>query len=400
VLGNKHVLVVESLVSVAATLKGEGRWREAEAMYLEALAMARELPGDRHWKVGWVLAGLCQLYLAQGGKLAEAELAARESLAIWKQTFGNEHLRVASALISLADVLNDESKLPEAEAMARQALEIQKKRSGKIRPGEAEASDLLIEILIAERKFTEAETLQEAPGQPPDVRVLRARGNFRARLGRWTDAVADYSKVIQLEPSNHQDYHSLACLLVQSGQLEAYHSLCDRIRTRFGAITNEPSLADRMAKDCLLVSLPGADLSTESRWADAAIRLDKTDGGQSWLHFCKGLAEYRQARFASSVEWMEKVLAKEGEQPSRDVEACMVLAMATHHLNQPVKAGAALARGRQIAGKELARLENGPLDNGWIDWIIAHVLMNQARSLIESANPPQPALLAPASATP
>jgi tetratricopeptide (TPR) repeat protein len=394
--GNKHVEVVDSLTGVACTLKMEGRWNESEQLYQEALAMEKDLLGERHWKVGLVLEGLTEVYLAEGNKLPEAEHAAREVLAIWKQTFGNQHLQVAKALVYLADVLNDERQLGEAEVMAREALAIQKKRSGTTRPTEG-ASSLLVEILLSQGKYAQAEEALGDPGQPPDVRVLRTRGKLRARMGHWADAAADYANVVQLEPADHEDYHALACLLVQTGQLEAYHGLCDRIRTRFGSVTNDPSLADRMAKDCLLIPSPGSDLATESRWADVTIRLDRTDGGQSWFHFCKGFAEFRKGRFASSVKWMEKTLAKEGDRSSRDVEACMVLAMASHQLNQPAKARAALSRGLQIAEKELPGLENGCLDSGWIDWIIAHVLMGQARSMIENSNPSTNLHLPPAS---
>ena len=96
----------------------------------------------------------------------------------------------------------------------------------------------------------------------------------------------------------------------------------------------------------------------------------------------KGLAEYRQARFASAVDWMNKVLAKPDES-NRDVQACMVLAMAHYQLKQTNEARAAFAIGAEIERTKLPRLESGDLGGGWPDWIIARALMREAKEMIE-----------------
>ena len=45
--------------------------------------------------------------------------------------------------------------------------------------------------------------------------------------------------------------------------------------------------------------------------ADTAVTVGKTSPYIQYFQFAKGLAEYRQGRFASTVEWMEKVLTTE-----------------------------------------------------------------------------------------
>src|SRR6185503_19919470 len=103
----------------------------------------------------------------------------------------------------------------------------------------------------------------------------------------------------------------------------------------------------------------------------------------TYFQFAKGLAQYRQGRFSSAVEWMQKVLAKAGEDSNRGVQAHMVLAMAQHQLKHPDEARTALAKGVAIAETKLPKLANGELDVGWNDWIIAHSLMREAKMLIE-----------------
>ena len=70
--------------------------------------------------------------------------------------------------------------------------------------------------------------LDELVSRAPDGRtILRVRANYRAEHGRWKEAAADLKRVIQLraEDKDHilkfdDDYHRLASLLIQSGDLE------------------------------------------------------------------------------------------------------------------------------------------------------------------------------------
>ena len=61
----------------------------------------------------------------------------------------------------------------------------------------------------------------------------------------------------------------------------------------------------------------------------------------------------------------------------------MLLAMSNYQLHHPDEARAALARGLEFANKKLPKLESGDLGSYWGDWIFAHLLMREARALIE-----------------
>jgi len=187
---------------------------------------------------------------------------------------------------------------------------------------------------------------------------------------------------VELRPRDRALYHALGPLLVQSGDLEGYRRVRQSILTRFSG-SNDPIVAERMAKDCLILPWSGADLDTVAKMADTAVAADTNHWAMTWFQFAKGLAEYRQGRFVSAVEWTQKVLAKAGEQPVRDVQAYMVLAMAQHQLKHLGEARAALAKGVEIAETKLPKLNSGDLGGGWSDWIIANILMGEAKSLIE-----------------
>jgi len=106
----------------------------------------------------------------------------------------------------------------------------------------------------------------------------------------------------------------------------------------------------------------------------------------TWFRNAKGLAEYRSGHFASAAEWMQQVLSIPGPDYNfnRDAEACMVLAMAQQQLKQTNQARATLAKGIEIVEKRLPALDSGDLHD-WNNWIIAHLLMDEAKALIEGA---------------
>jgi tetratricopeptide (TPR) repeat protein len=210
--------------------------------------------------------------------------------------------------------------------------------------------------------------------------TLLAKGNAQARAGQWTNAIATFSKLAELEPDNYENCHSLAALLVQNGDEEAYHRHCAGLLARFGT-TQDPVTAERLAKDCLILPFPG-DVSAVANLAETAVRLGSNHTFFIYFQFAKGLAEYRQGAFARAAQWMETVLSAGGA-PTRQAEAQFVLAMAYHRLNHTDAARAAFSSGLEIVQKTLPKLESGDIGAGWIDWIIARALMREAKSLIE-----------------
>jgi tetratricopeptide (TPR) repeat protein len=388
VLGPEHVEVAQSLNGVAQMLNAQGHWAAAEAMFRQTLAMTRKLLGERHPKAATALNALVLSLLPQD-KLAEAEADAREALGIQKEVLGPEHPLVAESLTRLARVLRQAGNLPEAKAKLQEALAIWSKRFSNQNPGIGETLSALVDILLFEGNHAELEQLfrqiskPEILGDRPNTGLLRACGAYHGRTGQWTEAAADFSKQIELEPANHEAYHALAAVYVQTGDLEAYGRLCDQIRAQFGSITNDPRIADRMAKDCLILPREEADLTIETKLANAAVTFDERSGVSPWFQFCKGLAEYRVGNFNAAKEWMQKVLVRVSDGSMRDVGAYMVLAMAEHRLHQANEAQATLAEGIALAKRRLPELSSGDLGDGWMDWVFAHALMREAKALLD-----------------
>lgn len=213
------------------------------------------------------------------------------------------------------------------------------------------------------------------------IEQLSTNGSVHARAGQWTSAVVDFSNLVELDPTNHLNHHGLAPLLVQCGNLESYRRHSAQVLAIFGATTNSV-VAERMAKDCLIVRAPGIDLEATAALADTAVTRGRGHEDFAYFEFAKGLADYRQGHFASAVDWMQKTLAEPGVD-YRDAQAYLVLAMAQHQSGKLAESRAALDKGAQIIETKLPRLESGDIGDSWTDWIIAHALLKEAQGLIQ-----------------
>ena len=248
----------------------------------------------------------------------------------------------------------------------------------------AEAGQLLTRLLT-NANVSAAQTAQ----------ILASRANVRARSGRWEEAAGDLARAIEQDPADHLLWHSLAPILVKTGQLEAYREHCRKSLERFGK-TTDPYTADRIAKDCLILPGSGANLDTVATMADTAVSEGQHNPIALTYHqFGKGLAEYRQGRFGSAADWMGAVLTNRWYHLDVHAEAYMVLAMSQHQLQQIEPARATFAKGAEVEQK-LPKLDGGDPGDAWIDNIIAHVLMSEAKAMIGT----QPAKAEPNSPAP
>ena len=238
-------------------------------------------------------------------------------------------------------------------------------------------------MLLSQRRFDEADKLlNQTPPDPEGASLYSVLGLIQVCRGQWRSAVTNYTRCIQFMPNDHNAYHYLAPLLVHVGDAEAYRRHCESMLRQFGD-TTDPVIAERTAKDCLVLIPSAAHLSTITKLTETAIAAGP--GHRFWasIQFTKGLTEFRQGRFSSAVESLEPVLSRTND-VYRTVQAYMTLAMAQHQLKQPAEARETLANGIRFADVRLPKFtkESGPEDRG-NDWIIAHSLMREARALID-----------------
>ena len=385
--GNK-ALARSMLIEV---LRERGKLAEAEAVYRKAIEAGRK-SNDPHAVVG-ALASLGDM-LRDQGKVAQADPVYREGLDICRHAATNDPEQRQWLAAGLAGLLRSQGKLAEAEPFYREALT----NAAKVWPSNParwqwQVNDLA-DVLQRQGKSAEADPMLAAmlkPGaQSASERIapLRTQIDLSGRRGQWKEATADLSKLLELDPSGVHEHLQLAVLLVETGDLEAYRAHCRKMLSRFSGTNDDAGTLDQTAKACLLV--PGSVLGPESasQLVDKAVTLGKDNAWFSYLQMDKGLAEYRRGQYASAVDWMRKVIG----QPmsvgrslpawQRDTAAYSVLAMAQHQLKQTDEARAALAQALELAQTKLPQVGHDNLEQDWVDWLIAHILLREAKALV------------------
>ena len=232
--------------------------------------------------------------------------------------------------------------------------------------------------LLSQGKMQEAEqTIQDIPLNIPQGSIFyNALGDVYARMGDWAGAVRNFNRSVTADATNHYAWHYLAPVLLKTGDVPGYRSHCERALQHFSQ-TTDPVVAERIAKDCLILPPPAASLPTLASLAATAAAAGPNSASWPACALVKGLAEYRQDRFAAAREWLQKVNPDESA-PARTAQALATLAMAEYRLGQTDAARISLAAGAKIAEAHLQK--PGRID--WNDQLIAHFLLREAEALI------------------
>jgi tetratricopeptide (TPR) repeat protein len=155
---NDHPDVASSLNNLALLYHNQGKYSEAELLYLEALEMTKRLFTGDHPDVAISLNNLASLYYNQG-KYSEAELLYLDALEMTKRLFTGDHPYVASSLNNLASLYDSQGKYSEAEPLYLDALEMIKRLFTGDHPYVATSLNNLASLYKSQGKYSEAEPL-------------------------------------------------------------------------------------------------------------------------------------------------------------------------------------------------------------------------------------------------
>ena len=282
-------------------------------------------------------------------------------------------------------MLWNEGNLTDAADLYAVVLDARRQRLGDRDPSVIQTAEHVARLLTVAGNDTK---FQELARVFPEGWTIRADALASRRL--WPEALAAASKAVELRPSDHSGYHLMAPLLVQKKDQAAYEELCTRITTQFAG-TTDPRVADRMAKDCLILPRPGADLKVPAELAETAVTRGRGDSG-SLPHFqcCKALVEYRQGHWEAAADWAQRVSGTSNR--CVFAEACAILAMTQFQLKQTQDSRANLNKCGEVIQTQLAERKYVELDQDWRDLIIAQALQSEAKQLIDG----EPSIARPA----
>jgi serine/threonine protein kinase/tetratricopeptide (TPR) repeat protein len=373
-VGDQSGQLLETKLVLAQALDLQGKPAEAESWARDCLSVAQKEYGSNTLKAATSMSYLAY-FLERQGKLADAETVIRQSVTILRKNLPPDHPMLEEALWSLGRELQQEGKNQQAADVERELLGIRRKlyRDGDDRL--METAHTLVKILVPD--LDEAK-LAHLAGEIPEAWAVLSED--LASHGRWQDARTAAARFLEMQPGNSSAYHLMAPLLAQTADRTAYEDLCTRITTQFAG-TSDPRVADRMAKDCLILPRPSADVKVPGELAETAVTLGGKDAGAlPFFQCCKGLAEYRQGHFDGAVKWAR--LASANPFPYSQAEALAILSMGQYKLNQIDAARTNLLNCERVVLTQLPGLGAQDLGGDWRDWIIAHALLTEAQNLI------------------
>jgi predicted negative regulator of RcsB-dependent stress response len=179
-------------------------------------------------------------------------------------------------------------------------------------------------MLLTRNQFDEAERLiSDIPPHSSMVPFFSVFGQIHSRRGHWQAAITNYAHAVEFMPADHLLYHCLAPLFLQVGDVEGYQHHRQRMLRQFSQ-TSDPVVAERIAKDCLILPPATSELAAITKMTGTAIAANPAS---AYFEFVKGFAEYRQGQWAAAADQMQQVVSKPGDR-YRTGEAWIVLAMA------------------------------------------------------------------------
>ena len=235
-------------------------------------------------------------------------------------------------------------------------------------------------LLISQGKMEEAEELmRHVPAMSADSIIYNVLGDVHADRTNWDAAIQNFSKSIEVDPTNYTAYHHLTPLFLRIGDADAYNRLRQAMLRQFAGAT-DPAIAEDIALDCLLLPPTTTDLAVLNQMVSAAQTGATNEETVLNAELAKGLAEYRGGNFAASAGRLRKVAAKKGDK-DRTLQALIVISMAQQKLGQTDQASATLAKAADVAGNDFPRIH----DHDWNDQLTAEALMNQAKAIVGDA---------------
>jgi eukaryotic-like serine/threonine-protein kinase len=217
---------------------------------------------------------------------------------------------------------------------------------------------------------------------PKDSTSRRESRAILTRLGRGEEARAEWQTALESKPLQYDDWSEYAefCLLI--GHEEEYRRARRTLLGKFG-MTNDPHVAERTARACLLLPATEDELRQVVALTERALCFERPGDTEvySSLLFARGFAEYRRGRFDRAISTMRGEASRYNGSAPR-----LVLAMALHRSGQIAESRKTLAAAVLAHNWKLThhwKPNVGSYQAGWLH----HVLRREAEQLILSKLP-------------
>ena len=201
VYGDKHPLVSDCLINLGAIQYERGRYPDAERYYREGIAITEGWFGRDHYKTAANLTMLARVLNRTPERQVEARAVLGEALAIRERVYGPDHPRVASTVNELGAVALGAGRLAEAEQYFLRVTAIYRKVHGDTHYQTGIGVSNLASVYMADKRFAQAEKLfrdalviyrNTLPATHTNIGIARIKlGRTILRQKRFAEAAAE-----------------------------------------------------------------------------------------------------------------------------------------------------------------------------------------------------------------
>jgi CHAT domain-containing protein len=250
VLGERHPDYARSLANLAALLDSLSDRAAARPLYERVLAIRKEVLGERHPDYARSLDKLASLLDSQGDGAAARPLYER-ALAIEKEVLGERHPDYAQILNNLASLLGSQGDLAAARQLLERAMAILRETLGERHPDYARSLNNLAYLLQKQGDLAAARPLYERAlailkevlgERHPDyahtlsglASVYHSQGDYAGAASCEEEAVAIAERNLGLSAAALSERQQLAMAQDLRYHLDAYLSLVPRAKVAAG----------------------------------------------------------------------------------------------------------------------------------------------------------------------
>jgi eukaryotic-like serine/threonine-protein kinase len=292
-LGPAHHEVGAAWGGLGSALHHQGRFPEAERAHARAIAIQEKALGADHPELAATLNNLANT-LGRQGRDAEAEPYLVRSISVLQQAYGGNHLAVATALGSLASLYGRQGRLDESLATLERSLAVRQSIFGPDHPetvielknigmNHMLKADYEAARLAFERNL-EVESKEFGPAHPRVFWTEARLGGLNLRLARLDAAEAAYRRALAGAEKTRGPHHfetaayvrGLAEVALRRGQLQRADALLARVVETSGKSPGNPEEAANLRTLASLRHRQGRP--AEAREAvDAALAIQKSE---------------------------------------------------------------------------------------------------------------------------
>ncbi len=216
---------------------------------------------------------------------------------------------------------------------------------------------------------------------PDDLPAVYARAQVHGRLRHWREAANDLTRYIKRDSEQQFAWYQLGPLLLEIGETQRYQQHCQAMLERYGQTTG-PVLHGRACQTFLWCKDAPHDWQQLAAYFEDQARTGNLDSVTlRWRECAAGLACYRSGQLDAAIKWLKQSLAND-PLVYCEVRARSALAMAHWARGDHDQARETLEQARAMFSERIPPLDKGPIDEAWVNWLIAKILYREAEELI------------------